>query len=283
MKIEGKAFVVTGGIGTIGAATAKIIAEKGGYPVIFDILEPAVGEAKIKELPNGDKYYYQQTDISNKESIQTAIKEALQKIPKGSLAGAAHCAGIAPGKPWTNTMSDKIDDFANVLKINTYGTFALNAVVADAINSQYPPLDPFHDRVEEERGSIVNIASIVAFDPPARCLTYGPSKTAVLGITNAAADYLAPAGIRVNSVSPALVFSPLLNKGGRLAYFEEEMNAHSMFPRRVTDASEIGAAILFLIENEMMNAFHLKVDAGWRNVSSWAGGTDPRARSNVLE
>ncbi|TYJ56348.1 hypothetical protein B9479_002896 [Cryptococcus floricola] len=283
MKIEGKAFVVTGGIGIIGAATAKIIAEKGGYPVIFDILDPAVGEAKIKELPNGDKYYYQQTDISNKESLQTAIKQALQKIPKGSLAGAAHCAGIAPGKPWTNTMSDKIDDFEKVLKINTYGTFALNAVVADAINSQYSPLDPFHDRVGEERGSIVNIASIVAFDPPARCLTYGPSKTAVLGITNAAADYLAPAGIRVNSVSPALVFSPLLNKGGRLAYFEEEMNAHSMFPRRVTDASEIATAILFLIENEMVNAFHLKIDAGWRNVSSWAGGTDPRARSNVLE
>ncbi|ODO07708.1 hypothetical protein I350_03281 [Cryptococcus amylolentus CBS 6273] len=274
MKIEGKAFVVTGGIGTIGAATAKIIAEKGGYPVIFDVLEPAVGEAMIKELPNGDKYCYQRTDVSNKESIQTAIKEALQKIPKGSLAGAAHCAGIAPGRPWTNTMSDKIDDFEKLLKINTYGTFALNAVVADAISSQYPPLDLFHDRVKEERGSIVNIASVVAFDPPARCLTYGPSKTAVLGITSAAADYLAPAGIRVNSVSPAMVSSPLLIQGGRLPYFEEEINANMMFPRRITEASEIAAAILFLIENQMMNAFHLKVDAGWKNVSSWAGGAD---------
>lgn len=63
------------------------------------------------------------------------------------------------------------------MKVNAYGTFCVDAVVADAINSQYPPLDPFHDRVEEERGCIVNISSIVAFDTPARCLTYGPSKS----------------------------------------------------------------------------------------------------------
>lgn len=60
-----------------------------------------------------------------------------------------------------------------------------------------------------------------------------------------------------------------MNNGGRADYFKDEMNAHSMFPRRMTNASEIGAAIIFLVETSMMNAFHLKVDAGWRNVTSW--------------
>lgn len=67
-----------------------------------------------------------------------------------------------------------------------------------------------------------------------------------------------------------------MNNGGRADYFKDEMNAHSMFPRRMTNASEIGAAIIFLIETSMMNAFHLKVDAGWRNVTSWAYGRDPK-------
>jgi len=74
-------------------------------------------------------------------------------------------------------MSDKIDDFETCLKYNAYGTFVVDAVIADAINAQYPPLEPFHERLEEERGSIVNIASVVAYDTPARCPTYGPSKS----------------------------------------------------------------------------------------------------------
>ncbi|KIR67758.1 hypothetical protein I314_02175 [Cryptococcus bacillisporus CA1873] len=283
MKIEGKSFVITGGLGSIGGATAKIIAEKGGYPIIFDILSPKDGEKKIKELPNSERYVYQQTDIADRAKMEQAIQEALKKVPKGSLAGGVHCAAINPGMPWGPKMADKLDDFEKVMKVNAYGTFCVDGVVADAINSQYPPLDPFHDRVEEERGCIVNISSIVAFDTPARCLTYGPSKTTVLGITNAAADFLAPTGIRVNSVAPALVYSAILNNGGRGDYFKEEMNAHSMFPRRMTNASEIGDAIIFLIENSMMNAFHLKVDAGWKNVSSWACGRDPRKLSGLIE
>ena len=94
----------------------------------------------------------------------------------------------------------------------------------------------------------------------------------VLGITNATADFLAPSGIRVNSLSPALVDSPIMHAGGRAEYFKRELEAYSMFPRRVTQPDEIANAIMFLIENSMMNAFHLKVDAGWRMLSSWALG-----------
>lgn len=177
-----------------------------------------------------------------------------------------------------------------MMNVNAVGTFTVNALVADAINSQYPELDIFHERVSEERGVIINLSSVVGHGIPARSLTYGVSKSrcfasrrlaehmlisligAVLGITEAAADFLAPSGIRVNSVAPALVISPIMLAGGRDKYFQAQLDQYSMFPRRFTEPSEIGSAIVFLIENSMMNAFHLKVDAGWKQLSSWALG-----------
>ncbi|OCF32108.1 hypothetical protein I316_06264 [Kwoniella heveanensis BCC8398] len=282
MKLEGKSFIITGGLGSIGGAVAIEIVARGGYAVIFDMMPEDAGTMKIQQLTNGDKYFYQQADVSKQESMEQACAEALKKIPKGSLFGAVHCAAVNPCREWSNKMSDKLKDFETVLRINAYGTFLVNAVVADAINSQYDALDTYHERVTEERGCLINLSSVVGHETPARCLTYGPSKTCVLGITTAAADFLAPCGIRVNSVAPALVFSALMNNGDRVRYFQGELDAYSMFPRRFTQPDEIAHSIIFLLENSMMNAFHLKVDAGWRQVTGWQPGADPRKRV-VLE
>lgn len=73
-----------------------------------------------------------------------------------------------------------IQDFAKVLNMNAYGTFAVDSVIADAVNSQYPDEGPFGPRTTQERGCIVNIASAVAHPVPARCLTYGPTKSKIL-------------------------------------------------------------------------------------------------------
>lgn len=129
--------------------------------------------------------------------------------------------------------------------MNAYGTFAVDSVIADAVNSQYPDEGPFGPRTTEERGCIVNIASAVAHPVPARCLTYGPTKSkiypvrssssdpkltihvaCVLGITGGMADFLGPYGIRVNSVSPAVVASALM--GDRLVSpaITVRMNVH---------------------------------------------------------
>ncbi|KAM0746217.1 NAD(P)-binding protein [Meredithblackwellia eburnea MCA 4105] len=284
MKIEGRAFVVTGGLGSIGGATAKAIVEKGGYAVLFDMLPVEKAQQKISTFEQPGKYLYQRADISSKESTQDALAKVLKDLPPNVLIfGGVHCAAVNPSIPWPTKLSDKLDDFATVLKINAYGTFCLDACLADAINSQYPPRGPFDERVEEERGAIVNIASVVGSHTPARCVTYGPSKTCVLGITNAVADFLAPSGIRVNSISPALVVSALMDAGLRMQYFKEELQAQAMFPRRFTEPAEIAQAILFLLENSMMNAFELKVDAGWRQISCYGGGQDPRKRSPIVE
>lgn len=96
---------------------------------------------------------------------------------------------------------------------------------------------------------------------------------AVMGITSGAADFLGPSGIRVCSVAPAVVASALMGPD-RIPYFKEELDASVIFPRRLSQPDEVAHGILFLIENSMMNDFHLKVDGGWRGSSNWGGAKD---------
>lgn len=116
------------------------------------------------------------------------------------------------------------------------------------------------------------------------------------------ADFLGPYGIRVNSVSPAVVASALM--GDRLVsptitfelvyimmyianqpqpYFNAELEAAAVFPRRTSEAAEVASGIVFLLENSMMNDFELRIDGGWRGCSNWAGPKDPRANAPALE
>ncbi|KAM0752602.1 NAD(P)-binding protein [Meredithblackwellia eburnea MCA 4105] len=280
MKIEGRAFVVTGGLGSIGGGAAQAIIAEGGIAIIFDILPEEKGNILVKNYSKTHALYYK-TDISDLESVSSSMSRALEEIPTGSLFGCVHAAAIAKSRPWSNKMVDSAADFKTNLLINAYGTFVIDAVVSDAINSQYEDLGPFAPRVSEERGVIVNIASAVANPVPARCLTYGATKTCVLGITTGAADFLGPSGIRVCSLSPSAVASAIM--GNRLPYMVSELEACAIYPRRAAEPDEIVDGIMFLIKNSMINAFDLRVDGAWRTISNWGGPLDPRANAPALE
>ncbi|KAM0746828.1 NAD(P)-binding protein [Meredithblackwellia eburnea MCA 4105] len=285
VSLAGKSFVVTGGLGSIGGATSRLLVAKGASVIVLDIPSAEIGASVISKWENSERFAYEVCNIVEEESVKRAVYEGMKKFPNDKFWGGVNCAGAAQGQPWTNKLLDKLKDFEHNLKVNAIGTFLVNGVLSEAINSQYPPLEKFAARVTEERGVLINIASVVAFDTPARCLTYGPSKTAVVGITNAVADFLGPQGIRVNSVSPGVVFSPMLDKGGRAPYFQEELDEQAIFPRRFQQADEMAHAICFLIENPVMNAFHLKADGGWRMCTPWGKGAegDPRIRAAVVE
>lgn len=108
------------------------------------------------------------------------------------------------------------------------------------------------------------------------------------------ADFLGPYGIRVNSVSPAVVASALM--GNRLvgraqktvrlstkSYMMTELEAACVFPHRPSEAQEVADGIIFLLENSMMNDFQLRIDGGWRGSSNWGGSKDPRENAPALE
>ncbi|KAK4699997.1 hypothetical protein P7C70_g6256, partial [Phenoliferia sp. Uapishka_3] len=301
MKITGNAFIVTGGLGGVGKAVATSILAEGGFVALFDVIPQEKGDGLTAAL-DAKKAFYFQVDISNPESVKVAVDAAVAKLPAGKLVGAVHCAGIALKREWTSTMADSIADFRKMLDVNTFGTFVINAYVADAISAQYPDSkgSKLPARVDEERGIIINFASAAA-SPYARVLCYGPTKSeprsfyfaskarrlprafsaAVLGITASVSDYLGPAGIRVCSVSPSIVDTGMA--GPHLPYFKGELQASATFPRRQAELSEIWHSVQFLIENGMVNGLDLKIDGGWRLVSNWNGGKDPRSEAPGLE
>lgn len=113
---------------------------------------------------------------------------------------------------------------------------------------------------------------------------------AVLGITQGMADFLGPFGIRVNSVSPAVVASSIMGpdrivsaiSGGfsdllqltKQPFFVSELEAGAIYPRRVSEPDEVASGVMYLLENSMMNDFELRIDGGWRGSSNWAGEKD---------
>lgn len=187
-------------------------------------------------------------------------------------------------------MADAIDQFRKTLEVNAVGTFCIGAVVADAINAQTEKELGLSAQApsrfwstDQERGVIVNFASVVGHEPSARILGYGPSKTCVLGLTKSFADFLAPSGIRVNSVSPGIVATPM-NTGKALEFFNKDLLANGVFPKRASDPAHVSSAVRFLIENEFVNAEDIKVTGGWRIVTTtFPGQGDPRDSMPGLE
>ncbi|KAL8278253.1 hypothetical protein RQP46_009426 [Phenoliferia psychrophenolica] len=339
MHITGNAFVITGGLGGVGKAVAAAILAEGGFVALFDVVPQEKGETLTAELDATRlRAFYASVDISDPESVKTAVDAVVSKLPAKKLVGAVHCAGIALRREWTNTMADSIKDFKKMLDVNTFGTFVINAYVSDAINAQYPanasklparrtvqgfpptrqemceyasycttyqgghstkdmtitsyflsdypgltdicadggrviishlrvgeagqaPIAPFAlepflaswtDKWREQFHAhfIINFASAAA-SPYARVLCYGPTKTAVLGITASVSDYLGPSGIRVNSISPSIVATGMA--GPHMPYFQKELDSAATFPRRQAHLDEIWHGVKFLIENGMVN------------------------------
>jgi NAD(P)-dependent dehydrogenase (short-subunit alcohol dehydrogenase family) len=253
MKVANNLFIVTGGAGGIGKAVSSILTSKGALVALFDVLDSSKGTEVAKSI--GDKAVYVQVDITESDSVKKGIETAQQHFAKqlessgGKLSGCVHCAGIAIKQEWTNNMVDSIPNFEKMLKVNTVGTFVINAHVADAINAQYPKADGERFfTTDEERGIIVNFASVAGHDLYARCLSYGPTKAAVLGMTRSFADFLGPSGIRVCSVSPSIVISGLT--AGFSGYFQDDLTAHAAFPRSPVPAEKIVDTVLHLIENQ---------------------------------
>ncbi|OWZ75914.1 hypothetical protein C366_05696 [Cryptococcus neoformans Tu401-1] len=286
MKISGNTFVITGGTGGIGGATARSLSSQGASVALFDIIPQEKGQAFAQELGVGDKAKYYKVDITDSDAVKAAVEDVVASL--GNLKGAVHCAGVAIKREWTNDIAESIPNFKKMLDINVTGTFIVNAHVADAINKPLNHPDgsskhaPFWTS-NEERGVIINFASAAA-NPYARVLSYGPTKTAVVGITKSFSDFLGPSGIRVASISPSIVVSAMTSNFS--TYFSDDLLKTATFPRVPLTADQITPTINYIIENVGINGIDIPVDGGWRLVSLKAGiegGKDPRELAPGLE
>jgi NAD(P)-dependent dehydrogenase (short-subunit alcohol dehydrogenase family) len=249
MDIEGVAAIVTGGASGLGAATVRRLARKGARVLVADV-QAELGDAVAEEVGGG----FVRTDVTNSDEVQAAVDAAGEMGPVRVLV---NCAGIGPpsrtlGRDGTPL---ELDFFEMVLRINLIGTFNAIRLTAAAMAKTEPVADG-------GRGVIVNTASVAAFDGQVGQAAYSASKGGIVGMTLPVARDLAVVGIRVNTIAPGLMDTPLL--AGLPEPARESLAKQVLFPQRLGEPDEFAHLAYHIVENDYLNGETIRMDGGIR-------------------
>jgi NAD(P)-dependent dehydrogenase (short-subunit alcohol dehydrogenase family) len=251
MDLNGAAAIVSGGASGLGEAAARALAAAGATVTIADLNEER-GKAIATELEG----VFAQTNVVDEESVTAAVHAATDS--DRPLRVAVNCAGIAIGQRIVDRDGNPhpLDAFKKVIDINLIGTFNLMRVAASAI-SKTEPIGP-----DGERGVIVNTGSIAAVEGQVGQVAYSASKGAIVGMTLPVARDLAALGIRVCTILPGVMNTPLFDS------LPDESKASLakdvLFPKRLGHPSEYGALVRTICENAYFNAEVFRLDGGVR-------------------
>ena len=249
MKIEGVAAIVTGGASGLGAATSEMLARNGAKVTIFD-LNAELGEAKAREI--GGRFA--KVNVSDDASVALAIAEA--EGVNGKARILVNCAGIGPPLKTVGREGQPhpLDAFKKVIEVNLVGTFNMLSKFAAALSRAEP--------LEEERGVIVNTASVAAFDGQIGQAAYSASKGGIVGMTLPIARDLSQFGIRVVTIAPGLFLTPLLESLPPAA--QESLGKQTPFPSRLGRPAEYAQLVESIIGNAMLNGEVIRLDGAIR-------------------
>ena len=254
MIIEGSVAIVTGGASGLGEATSTALAARGAHVVIADLNEER-GNALAASLHGT----FVKTDVADTASVRAMVEAA---AAAGSLRILVNCAGVGwpgrtIGKDGQFESAFNLDVFRKVIEINLIGSFDVLRHAATVMSTQ----EPNHDG---ERGVIVNTASVAAFDGQIGQAAYSASKGGVVGMTLPIARDLSVSGIRVNTIAPGLIDTPIYGSGEASEQFKERLSKDLLFPRRLGGADEFARLAIELVENGYMNAETIRIDGGIR-------------------
>ena len=254
MDINGVSAIVTGGASGIGAATARLLASKGAKVVIAD-LQADKGTALADEIGGA----FCKVDVTKTDDIISAVEMAKDMGPLRVLVNSAGIgwAQRTVGKGGSYDSAHNLDVFKQVVAINLVGTFDCIRIAATAMSTT-EPLE------HGERGAIVNIASVAAWDGQIGQASYSASKGGVVGMTLPIARDLAAIGVRVNTVAPGLVDTPIFGEGESAEAFKSKLEPGMLFPQRLGSPKELASMIVECITNSYMNAETVRVDGGVR-------------------
>ena len=256
MDLNGISAIVTGGASGLGAATAQALAGRGAKVVLADLDRQAdKGEALAKEIGG----LFVPTDVTDTDNVIAAVDAAREMGPLRALVTAAGVgwATRTVGKDGQYESAHNLDVFKTVVGINLIGTFDFIRIAATAM-SQTEPLD------DGERGAIVTVASVAAFDGQIGQASYSASKGGVVGMTLPVARDLAAVGVRVNCIAPGLIDTPIYGQGEGSEAFKEKLKRDVLFPKRLGTADEFAGMAIELLSNSYMNAEVIRVDGGVR-------------------
>jgi NAD(P)-dependent dehydrogenase (short-subunit alcohol dehydrogenase family) len=254
MEINGASAIVTGGASGIGEASARQLAAKGAKVVIAD-LNDEKGNALATEI--GGAFCH--VDVTNVDEVIAAAETAKEMGPLRALVNSAGigAASRTIGRDGTYDSAFNLDYWRKVIEVNLTGTFNVIRLAATTM-SQTEPL------ADGERGAIVNMASVAAFDGQIGQAAYSASKGGVVGMTLPIARDLAVVGVRVNTIAPGLIDTPIYGEGEGSEAFKANLAKDVLFPKRLGYAPELASMVVELITNSYMNAQTIRVDGGAR-------------------
>ncbi len=250
MNIDGIAAVVTGGASGIGAGVARVLAKAGAKVAILD-RNADLAQTVAQEVGGVAVV----CDVANDESVQKAIAQAQEA--HGAARILVNCAGIDTARKIASHKSGAhpIGPMQRVVDVNLVGTLSCCAHASYAMLN----LEPLND--DGERGVLINIASIAAFNAPNGQSVYAASKAGVVGAALPMARDLAHYGIRVMTIAPGLFDTPLA--GTMDDKLTGQLVRRALFPKRKGRPDEIGALVQHICENQMLNASTIRIDAGF--------------------
>lgn len=246
MEIKDAVAVVTGGASGLGLATTKRLLDRGASVVVIDLK----GEEAVAEL--GDRARFVQANVTDPEQVSAALDAAEEM---GPLRINVNCAGIGNAiKTLSKNGAFPLEEFNKVIQVNLVGTFNVLRLAAERIAKTEP--------LGEERGVIVNTASVAAFEGQIGQAAYSASKGGVVGMTLPIARDLSREFIRVCTIAPGLFKTPLL--GSLPEEAQKSLGQQVPHPARLGDPDEYGALAVHIVENPMLNGEVIRLDGAIR-------------------
>ncbi len=249
MEIKGTTAIVTGGASGLGGATAAHLAALGAKVTLFD-LNVQLGQAHARAVGG----HFVAVDVTDEAAVQAALLEAERAQGKARIL--VNCAGIGtPGKVIDREGKPlPLKDFARVININLVGTFNVLSKFAALLHQA--------ETVGEERGVIINTASVAAYEGQIGQPAYAASKGGVVGMTLPIARELARFGIRVVTIAPGIFWTPLL--AGLSQEVQESLGKQVPFPSRLGRPEEYAWLAESIIRNPMLNGETIRLDGAIR-------------------
>ncbi len=252
VNLEGSSSIVTGGASGIGEACARQLAAAGSKVVIADLNEER-GTAVAAEIDG----VFVRCDVTKTEDADAVVAKACELAP---LRACVNSAGLgAPGRTIDrNNVPLNLDKFSFVIQVNLIGTFNVLSRAAAAM-AQQEPMDE-----DGSRGVIINMASAAAFDGQIGQASYSASKGGIVGMTLPIARDLSSVGVRLNTIAPGLIDTPIYGEGPESDAFKAHLGKSVLFPKRLGSAEELAYVVMDAITNPYLNAEVIRLDGGIR-------------------
>ena len=252
MDLDGKVAFITGGASGLGKATAQRFVDAGARVLIFDLNEENA-EQSANEF--GDAAIHASGDVSDEAAVQAAIDKTVSAF--GTIHININCAGIgAAGRTLGRQEPLALSAFEFVLRVNLIGTFNVLRLCANVMQKNEPTTE------DGERGVIVNVASVAAFDGQVGQVAYSASKGGIVGMTLPVARDLAKQGIRCVAIAPGIFETPMM--AGAPPKIRDPLIDMTQFPHRLGEPHEFARTCSYIVECGYINAEVIRLDSGIR-------------------